>query len=231
MALADWVILKSSPDVVAGIDPIDTIIGTGSLRLIDFSSNTLNMFNNTYINGLTRGRIRMLIRVEDGLVSVGDDFYNIGMYVMADTPDITVPDSFGQRFYTLSLGYDLFESSHTISLDYHDNAIQDFPQNLFQTSSFNLNRGVDIVPLELEWKLEPEFGPGIIFTVRGSTTPSTQTDFSNLTQLGEIVVNNPAITLLNSVGEGIYLEGIGGSLPSGLDALIDQVSIFSLVRL
>jgi hypothetical protein len=232
MAITDWTINKSNPaTIVAGIDPIDFLVGAGSLRLIDFDNGTFNMYNNTYVRGLTRGRMRMLIQLGTEISSLGDDFYNVGMYVMSTDDDITVPDTFGQRFYTLSLAFDLFTNSHSISLDYHDNAIEDMPFNLFTSAPFTITRGVDIVPLELEWKLEDEFGPGIYFTVRSSLVASTQVDFSNLVELTELVVNNPSITLTSSIGEGLYFEGLGGSLPSGLDALVDQVSIFSLTRL
>lgn len=232
MSLSDWVINKSSPStIIAGTDPVKFLLGTGSLHLIDLDNGSLNMYNTTYSRGLIRGRMRMLIRLGTEISSLGDDYYNIGMYVMSDNDDITVPDTFGQRFYTLSLNFDLFENSHVISLDYHDNAIEDMPTNLYTSSSFTLDRGIDIVPLELEWKLEDEFGPGILFTVRSSLIASTLTDFSNLSELTIILHNDPDTTLFSSLGEGIYFEGLGGSMPSGLDALIDQVSIVSLTRL
>ena len=231
MAITDWVINKSSPsDVVAGINPITPIVGTGSLQLVDFGSSSLNMYNDLYVRGLTRGRMRMLVKLGTEIDSLGDDFYNVGFYLMSNDDDITLLDSFGQTFYTYSLGFDALMSSHVITLDYHDMGIQDAPVNIFQSLPFTIDRETDIVPLEIEWKYEVEFGPGILFTLRGSTTPSVQVDFSNLVVLDQFILNDSDILLSTSISEGIYFEGFGGSVPSGVDALIDQVSIFSIAR-
>lgn len=229
MALADWVINKSSPtEVIVGVNPTTSkiLVGTGSLNVIDLDNSTMNMYNSTYTRGLTRGRMRMLIRLEDA--SFGDDSYAIGMYIMADGDDITVSDSFGMKFYSYALTYDVNTSSHRVELQYHDDGIEDAPLTICQTGQFTLTRGVDIVPLELEWKLESEFGPGIRFTPRTSTIASTLTDFSNLTDVDDFIYNDPSTTLVAASSEGLYFEGLGGSFPSGLDAIIDQVSIFSL---
>jgi hypothetical protein len=227
MALTDWVINKSSPlEVTVGVDPITFLVGTGSLHLIDLDNSTMNMYNSTYSRGLTRGRMRMLIRLEDA--AFGDDSYAIGMYIMADGDNITIGDSFGRKFYSWALTYDVNTTSHRVELQYHDDGIEDSPLTILQTGQFTLTRGQDVVPLELEWKLEDEFGPGIRFTPRTSTTPSILTDFSNLTDIDDFIYNDPTTTLLAASSEGLYFEGLGGSFPSGLDAIIDQVSIFSL---
>lgn len=227
MALADWVINKSSPtEVIVGVDPVNYLSGTAALHVKDLDNSVMNMYNSTYSRGLTRGRMRMLIRLEDA--AFGDDSYAIGMYVMADGDDVTFSDSFGMKFYSWALTYDVNSTSHRLALQYHDAGIEDSPTIIFQTSPFTLTRGQDVVPLELEWKLETEFGPGIYFTARGSTTPSVLVNFSNLTDLYDEVYNDPTTTLLSSSSEGLYFEGLGGSFPSGLDAIVDEVAIFSL---
>ncbi len=222
MALADWTINKSDPaDTECGIYTISPILSTGSLRIKDNGSSRVNMFNNTYVDGLTRGRMRMLIRIQAqggiGVYRTGFYFHTNNVNIVTGTPN----------FYSAHINLTAATGSRQYACAHYSGGMAG-TETIFYTSPVitSMTNGTTILPLEIEWHTESELD-GVRFILRGDQSGGdTLTDFSNLATLSTFIVSNSLYKITTSVSEGIYFYG--DPSPSGSEIQYDQVSIFSL---
>lgn len=222
MSLAEWTINKSDPSTIeVGVSTIAPVLGTGSLRLKDTSTTNMNMYSTLYGAGLTRGRMRMLLRID---AQTGAGVYHTGFYFQTTSQNLA---SGTPTFYSAHIVLTSSVSTRRYALGYYTGGIAG-SETLFYLSSpiSAMTNGVSILPLEVEWQYESELD-GVRMVLRGSLTGSdTATNFSNLSDLSTVVVANPLYMLATSSGEGVYYSG--GASPGGSEIEYDQVSIFSL---
>lgn len=222
MSLADWTINKSDPSTIeAGVYTIAPVLGTGSLRLKDNDATNLSMHSTLYGAGLTRGRMRMLIRID---AQAGAGVYHTGFYFHTNNQNLA---SGTPTFYSAHIVLTSNLSTRQYALGYYTGGVAG-TETLFYLSSpiSAMTNGVSILPLEIEWQYESEFD-GVRMVLRGSLTGSdTATNFSNLSDLSMVIVANPLYMIATSSGEGVYYSG--GASPGGSEIEYDQVSIFSL---
>lgn len=221
--LADWTINKSNVTTIEdGIYTISPMVGTGSLRLKDNDNTNLNMYNTTYTNGLTRGRMRMLIRI---MAQGGTDPYRTGFYF--HTNNLSIVTGITQIFYTAHIRLDASTSARTYVFSYYSGGMGGTEQAFFVSSPISMmTNGVSVLPLEVEWQTESELG-GVRVFIRGSLTASSLTNFTNMTTLSTLIVQNPPYVINTSLGEGLYYYG-GVSMPGGSEIEYDQISINKL---
>jgi hypothetical protein len=222
MALSDWTINKSDPtDTECGIYTISPILGTGSLRIKDNGSSNVSMYNTTYTNGLTRGRMRMLVRIQ---AQGGIGTYRTGFYFHTNNTNIATGTP---TFYSAHILLTASLSSRQYAFAHYAGGMSG-TETIFYTSSPlpTMVNGTTILPLEVEWHYETELD-GVRVIVRGdSDAGDTLTDFSNLTTLSTFIISNSLYKITTSVGEGIYFYG--NPSPSGSEIEYDSVSIYSL---
>ena len=222
MTLANWTITKSDPtDVEVGIYTISPMVSTGSLRIKDNGSSNVSMYNTTYTQGLTRGRMRMLVRVHAqggvGVYRTGFYFHTNNVIIATGTP----------TFYSVHINLTSSLSSRQYAMAYYTGGLSG-TETIFYTSDpiTTMVNGTTVLPLEVEWHTETELD-GVRIIVRGDANGGdTLTDFSNLTTLSTFIISNSLYKITTSVGEGIYFYG--DPSPGGSEVQYDQVSIFSL---
>ena len=222
MSLAQWTVNKSTPaDIEAGIYTISPIFGTGSLRIKDNAATKLNMYNTTYTNGLTRGRMRMLVRIQS---QAGIAIYRTGFYFHTNNLNLVTGTP---TFYSAHITLLASTSSRQYQFGHYANGMGG-TETLFYTSPVitSMTNGVTILPLEVEWHTETELD-GVRIIIRGDQSGGdTLTDFTNLSTLATFIISNSLYKITASSGEGIYYFGDGS--PGGSELEFDQVSIFSL---
>lgn len=222
MALSDWTIHKSDPtDVEVGIYTISPILSTGSLRIKDNGSSNVSMFNTTYTQGLTRGRMRMLVRIQ---AQGGIGVYRTGFYFHTNNTNIAVGTP---NFYSAHILLTANVATRQYAFAHYAGGMSG-TETIFYTSSpiTTMVNGTTILPLEVEWHTETELD-GVRVIVRGDASGGdTLTDFSNLATLSTFIISNSLYKITTSVGEGIYFYG--NPSPGGGEIQYDQVSIFSL---
>ncbi len=222
MSLAEWVINKSDPSTIeSGVYTITSILGTGSLRIRDNDTTNLNMYSTLYAAGLTRGRMRMLLRIT---YMDDSDTQRTGFYFHTDDQDLA---SGTPTFYSAHVVLDTNTSARRYALGYYTGGVAGAETIFYLSDPISvMTDAVSVLPLEVEWQYESEFD-GVRVVLRGSLDGSdTDTDFTNLSVLSTIILVNPLYVLPTSSGEGVYYYG--GTSPSGSEIEYDSVSIFSL---
>ena len=221
--LADWTVNTSNPsNIERGIYTISPMVGTGSLRLKDNDNTNLNMYNTTYPAGLTRGSMRMLIRI---MAQGGTDPYRTGFYFQTNDQNLVTGAT--QIFYTAHIRLDANTSMRSYVFSYYSGGMGGTEQVFFASAPVPLmTNGVSVLPLEVEWQTESELG-GVRVFIRGSLTASSLTNFTNMTTLSTLIIQNPPYVINTSLGEGLYYYG-GVSMPGGSEIEYDQVSINKL---
>lgn len=219
MALSDWTqYIIGTPTVE--IENFTQIVGIGSLRQAGVD-DVVAMVENNYTRGLTRGRIRDLIRIDTW---TGANEYNAGFFFMSSQDDITS----GGEFYTCTLNSTSSISDTKVEIQYHSSGLSTSPSVLFSGPTFDREDTSDplIIALEVEWVYEPTLLNGILIIVREGHDDSL-TDFSNLSEVGRIIVfEEEAFFIGTSNSEGIYMD----SRTSGtLDVIRDSTRITELV--
>lgn len=220
MSLLDWTLYSvGSPD--AEIDNSTQISGIGSLR--QFGSNSmLEMVENNYMKGLTRGKIRDLIRVD---TCSGGGNYDAGFFFMGSHVDLTSSGT----CYTYSINMTSVSSNTKVSLQYHDNGIESSPTVLYSGPTFDRNDsgGPLIIALEVEWVYEPSLLNGILITMREGHDPSL-IDFSNLSEISKVIIFQEEVFFLGSgASEGIYMDSRDSA--GDLDIKRDKTIIYDLI--
>lgn len=220
--LSDWTILKSNPlNIECGITTITPFVSTGSLRIKDNSTTNLNMYSNLYTPGLTRGRMRMLIRIT---TQGGTSGYRTGFYFHTNTVNLTVGAT--QTFYSAHVRLTPGTGNRRYCLSYYTGGMGGTETVLFLGGTIaGMTNGLTVLPLEITWERESEFGPGVKMIFKGAGVGSPLTDFSNLTTLSTIIVANPGLVLNTSLGEGVYYYG--STTPGGAELEYDQISIYN----
>ena len=219
MALSDWTqYIIGTPTIE--IENFTQLVGIGSLRQAG-TDDVIVMVENSYTRGLTRGRIRDLIRI-DMWSGAGD--YNAGFFFMSNQDDITS----GGTFYTCALNSNNLTTDTKVEIQYHSSGLSTSPSVLFSGSTFDREDSIGplIIALEVEWVYEPTILNGILIIIREGHD-SSLTDFSNLSEVGRIIVfEEEAFFLGTSSSEGIYMDSrVSGTL----DIIRDSTRITELV--
>jgi hypothetical protein len=220
MALLDWTqYIVNTPTVE--IENFTQIVGIGSLR--QAGSEVLStLVENNYTRGLTRGKIRDLIRID---TCTGGSDYDVGFFFMASQDDLTASGT----CYTCSINCTSATANTKVELQYHSSGLSASPSVLFSSSSFDRDDSLGplIIALELEWVYEPSLLNGVLITVREGHD-SSLTDFSNLLEVGKIIVfEEDPFFIETSSSEGIYMDSRGSS--GDLDIIRDSTRITELV--
>lgn len=222
--LANWTIYKSSPlDVEVGITTITPIIDSGSLRIKDNDATLVSLESTEYTPGLTRGRMRMLIRITDVTIYGGDQ--KTGFYFMSQNGgDLTNGTVVMYSAYTI-LEDDT--SARRYGIGYYPTGLAGAETTLFLSSPVSLmTNGVTVLPIQIEWEYESELG-GVRMYLDGTLDGTdTDTDFTNLSTLAQLIVANPSYVLTTSDSEGFFYYG--GVVPSSAEIEYDQVTIVEL---
>jgi hypothetical protein len=227
MSLDEWSIHNNGA-VIVGVDPLNPIRESGSLRMRADSLNAANLVNTTYVPGLIRGRMRMLIRVQ---ALSGVNTYRAGFLFMQSDDDMANPGSVPGIAY--SCGIRLSSTNKRYFIHREDNGLETASgaDVIFESSDFSIfatgGPGVgSLIPLEVEWKTETLLLGGILITLRGSLIPNTTTtNFSNLTELGTVLITDPLLAITTSSAEGVFIESFDTGV---LETYMDDVSVFSL---
>lgn len=220
--LSDWTILKSNPsNIECGITTITPFLGSGSLRIKDNAATNLNMYSNLYTPGLTRGRMRMLIRIT---AQGGTSNYRTGFYFQSN--DSSLVSGATQTFYSAHLRLTSSLTARRFAVSHFTGGIGGTETVLFLSSLIStMTNGVSVLPLEVTWEQESELA-GVKIILKGSIIGnSTLTDFSNMIPLSTMIVANPPYVINGSVSEGVYYYG--GSSAGGSEIEYDSVSIYS----
>jgi len=219
MALLDWTqYIIGTPTVE--VENFTQLVGIGSLRQAG-ADEVVVMVENNYTKGLTRGRIRDLIRIDTW---TGANSYNTGFFFMSSQDDITS----GGTFYTCALNSSVSTTDTKIEIQHHSSGLSTSPTVLFSGSTFDREDSIGplIIALEVEWVYEPTILNGILIIIREGHDPSL-TDFSNLSEVGRIIVfEEEAFFIGTSSSEGIYMDA--RSLGT-LDVIRDSTRITELV--
>lgn len=222
MALSDWTqITVGAPTV--DINSASPIFGPGSLRLVSNGGDStggdlVTLTEDNYTKGLTRGRMRQLVRIE----GLGDASTECGFFFMASALDVTTS---GDCYSYSVRGTD--PANYEMVLNYHDlglglDSAGGF--SLFTGPVFSVTPGVTIVAMEVEWQVEPGLLNGIQIILRQGA--GLLTDFTNLSEIGRVVVfqeEDEFIGLSNA--EGVYMDG---GLTGTQTYVIDRTSIIGL---
>lgn len=220
MALLDWTqYIVGTPTVE--IENFTQIVGIGSLRQAG-TEILSTLVENNYTRGLTRGKIRDLIRID---TCTGGSDYDAGFFFMASQDDLTASG----ECYTVSINCSSTSANTRIELHYHSSGINASPTVIFSSDPFDRDdtAGPLIIALEVEWVYEPTLLNGILITVREGHDPSL-TDFSNLSIIGKtIVFEEDPFFIGTSSSEGIYVDSRGST--GNLDVIRDSTRITELV--
>lgn len=199
------------------------IIGIGSL-LQSGSSSLVTMVEDNYTKGLSRGVIRELILPFEFL---GSSEYDVGFFFMSNVVDLTLGSG---KCYTFSINSDSDISNNRVRLQYHDAGLESTPSLIFSGPEFTRedSNGPYVIALEVEWVYEPTLLNGILIIMReGHSTEERITDFSNLLEVGRVVIfEEDPLFLGVSNAEGIYMDSRGGS--GNVTIVRDRTRISSL---
>jgi hypothetical protein len=212
----DWVSIEYNNQVdpesfhtIGGIESFPgPMVGIGSLVQRGVTS-FISMVEENYTLGLTRGKIRDLIRPDKW---EGSGVYDAGLFFMASQEDLTTAGA----CYTYSINSDSDEASTRVELQYHSAGIEETPLTLFAGPTFNRKPGAIplIIALEVEWVYEPTIIDGILIILREGHSLGI-VNFSNLVEVTRLIIFEPDPVFLGvSAAEGIYMDsrGAGGDL-------------------
>jgi hypothetical protein len=222
MALSDWTIYKNIAGLQVSIETSTPIVDDGSLHLqnVGISTGThqfINLTNNDYVKGKSRGRIRTLLNFKatpapaTDRTFAGINFLSAALDMSPGTPNTYAFSAFsdfsgGVRTFRLSrwsiagpLGSEV--TLHTVA----------HPAFTFGTP----------FALEVEWHLDVAALGGVRIILRKGTA----LDFSDLVQIYDAV--DPSLAITSTASEGVYLFRFGsGGNP--FDVLFDKTAIFSV---
>jgi len=240
MVLADWDRFQASPfEFNDGLDISNPIIGTGSYSIDSSATNStaqgaIATLDNTFTRGLTKGRIRTLVRFD------ADNFANYGasastsvgpiIFYMCNNLD---PTSTNTTFYATKL---VMNGTNLVTpVIYQRKTNSDIVTACGVGNGNNLADGAsqiaitadDHIPMQIEWNLDiPGLG-GIRHTL--SLGAVNDNDFSGLSVIYDVLDTSSPIT--TSVVEGIgfiYFDG-SPSFQTGNLVTFDNTGIFQLV--
>lgn len=246
MAFGDWESIEdtlSGGNFNASLDIINPILGTGSLRQGDNpvpgtsggQGVIATQLNNTFTRGLTRGRIRSIVRWDWPVESNGTGFIlggtGPGIYYMCSTLDIAnVPGN----FYFASLAREdnlagevrpIIAKGTNEDLRSLNNSIGPATDKLITTASniTGVTEG-DTIAIQIEWNLDIAGLGGLRHTM--SVGNIGDTDFSNLTVVYDLVEISPFT--VSSV-EGIANRHEDNDLATDDAITWDNTGVFQLV--
>jgi hypothetical protein len=221
MTFTDWVFEKSSSDIVTSTEIFSPIDPTGSLKVEHLSGSNLfmNTYNDTYVRGIVKGRIRSLI---EPVTLTGSGRYMIGFTFMQSQDDLTGSTSVGTgdaygAFYTAEAN----GTDTRFTIRKYIGGLSSYPggTSLYLSSSFGLVGSGMITAMEVEW--DATSGTQVDITLRAIVN---DTDFNNMVVLTAITDNtSPFVTTLS--------EGLAsvGDISSIVTWRVDNTTIFSVL--
>ena len=229
MALANWLITKSNPGIDVQVDTAIPLHGTGSLRISQDNIAATTAVANAHLRPLAgppqsqfvKGKVRTLIQPKmftDNATSIS--FMGIlGMMSQANVFATGGKGYFAGRWGGVSPSWWIARVDHGVT------SAADFfslrTGNTTHLPSFN-----DVRAIEFEWIYDSlEFGG-----VRLTFSVSANADFSNLTQIYQ-VIDNSASSLTTSSGEGVFFSALHTTAGPIVDVLYDRTTIFELVEI
>lgn len=221
MAFTDWVFNKSDTEILTFTEIFNPIIPTdsfgngGSLRVDHFDGMGLfmNAYNNTYVGGITKGRIRSIIQPD---VLSGASTYIAGFTFMQSQLDITGGvGSFYGAFYAANNG----GTTTRWTLRKYSAGLESALGGTSIITTGSLGTFVPGTPsiLEIEW--DASSGTQVDFILRAATN---DTDFDNLAVVSS--VSDTVSPLVTSFGEGL---ATANDVSSDMSWLFDNTSIFT----
>jgi hypothetical protein len=221
MAFIDWVFEKSTSDIVTSTDIFTPIDNTGSLRIDHLSGSNLfmNTYNDTYVRGIIKGRIRTLI---EPVTLTGSGRYMIGFTFMQDQDDLTGSTSIGTgdaygAFYTAEAN----GMNTQFTIRKYTSGLSSFPggTSLYLGPNLGLVGSGMITAMEVEW--DATSGTQVDITLRAIIN---DTDFNNMVDL--TTVNDLVSPFVTTFSEGLASVG---DTSSTVTWRVDNTTIFSVL--
>jgi hypothetical protein len=221
MAFVDWVFNKSDAEILTSTEiftpiiPADSFGTGGSLRVDHFDGLGLfmNAYNNSYVGGILKGRIRSIIQPD---VISGASTYLAGFTFMQNQLDLTGGSgSFYGAFYIANNGGTTTRFTirkYSVGLE---SALGG--SSLLLTGSLGTFAPGTPTVMEIEW--DASSGTQVDFILRASTN---DTNFDNLAVVS--TVSDTVSPLVTSVGEGL---ATANDVSSDMSWLVDNTSIFT----
>lgn len=216
MAISDWEFVGSGSEQLQTISPVS---GTSHLEItVSGGFNIQRSAQVTAASGITRGiargKIRTLIRYDNGATSTPN--YAAGIYCLATNSG---------GFAASGTAYSLTVNANTGDLRLHDDNISasGFSQmNVLASASISFTAGTTMA-IELEWDSlrQVDIG-GTHFIARSGT----QTDYSDLTERFQHIEPNGAV--LTSGFEGLVVFHDASSTPNNTIWAFDDTEIFTV---
>lgn len=218
----DYIINRenASPITLVNIDNATPIVGVGSLSTVVSDTGALTerltIQNNTYSNGLSTGRIRSVIRIDD---LVTDNIGHVGFVCMQNTLTAYNTNDAGYAV-TLSGGNGL--SSPTVNIIKFNNTFTASP-SVVDSASATVTTSSAFV-FQMDWVSDFALLGGTL--IRGYLGEAT-TDFNNLVQVVEYTdLSSP---ILSTVTEGL-IQVLFSGVANNFDVKWDETSFFELVQ-
>jgi len=239
MAFGNWDhFINTAGASAISLEVGNPIVGSGSLAYNkpniastdDFGAHS--QLDSTFTRGLTKGRIRTLLRVGDGWTDTGSfvEDTGAGIFYMSDTEDIT---GTGGNFYTAYVARErntpnLFRLLICRSAGQNTLTLACRPdlgaQVLLDTAASFVTAGEFVIPIQIEWNLDIAGLGGLRHTMSAGNLGDT--NFNNLAVVYDFVEPSP---LTVASFEGLATTFQTGATVAPFTVVYDQTGVFQLV--